>query len=448
MLANSNTPDPLNRLNNVLFSHSLHPSSGNEWDLLFSVIAHQPCDFVCPICLFPPVAPRITKCGHIFCADCICQHLACSKQKICPVCFLSITQEELLRTDLRLHENSEEITFQKVIKNRHNCCCFDGTTEVDMNQLPFASQPSSKFSHFMLADSEYVSHIIEDERTNLKSQKVIYSSPEYLDTPKIGMIESILDSLKSEKLPESNEPSFTLERPNETVVFFQESKGRNIYLENLNQKMLKEQFGDIKNYPQQITAKILKIRSTTVTQRFRRQNPILGHLPSGAEVDFALIDLEGIVDQSIIKKYSGAIAYRLKEDTEDEDNDGEEEEDAVVQEFDTEYFPSLIETPEKPTESKPVKSAWSHVKAQPIKPERKKTFAEEFPSLDGSPLPPPKFVPKHLQKQVAPQSAWAAIQQRPNSTKPLNEDFPALSAPPKKKELPKRVSSWAAIGTK
>ena len=57
---------------------------------------------VCPICLQAPVAPRMTKCGHIFCLSCLVAYMAATsdeankpydrrpKWKKCPVCVDSI----------------------------------------------------------------------------------------------------------------------------------------------------------------------------------------------------------------------------------------------------------------------------------------------------------------------------------------------------------------------
>ncbi|KAH7914740.1 hypothetical protein BJ138DRAFT_999454 [Hygrophoropsis aurantiaca] len=52
----------------------------------------------CPICLSPPTAPRMTKCGHVFCLPCILHYLSLSnnlKWARCPICFDSINERQL-----------------------------------------------------------------------------------------------------------------------------------------------------------------------------------------------------------------------------------------------------------------------------------------------------------------------------------------------------------------
>ncbi|KAF5352383.1 hypothetical protein D9756_005809 [Leucocoprinus leucothites] len=51
----------------------------------------------CPICLSPPTAPRMTKCGHIFCFPCILHYLGTSENKWarCPICFDSVNERQL-----------------------------------------------------------------------------------------------------------------------------------------------------------------------------------------------------------------------------------------------------------------------------------------------------------------------------------------------------------------
>ncbi|KAF9245895.1 hypothetical protein BU15DRAFT_85556 [Melanogaster broomeanus] len=52
----------------------------------------------CPICLSHPVAPRMTKCGHVYCFPCILHYLSMSdslKWARCPICFDSINEKQL-----------------------------------------------------------------------------------------------------------------------------------------------------------------------------------------------------------------------------------------------------------------------------------------------------------------------------------------------------------------
>ncbi|KAK2461508.1 hypothetical protein APHAL10511_005971 [Amanita phalloides] len=51
----------------------------------------------CPICLSSPVAPRMTKCGHVYCFSCILQYLGMSDNKWarCPICFDSVSEKHL-----------------------------------------------------------------------------------------------------------------------------------------------------------------------------------------------------------------------------------------------------------------------------------------------------------------------------------------------------------------
>ncbi|KAI6031532.1 hypothetical protein PISMIDRAFT_87523 [Pisolithus microcarpus 441] len=61
----------------------------------------------CPICLSPPTAPRMTKCGHVFCFPCILHYLSMSKTSNwarCPICFDSVHERQL--KSVKWHEPS------------------------------------------------------------------------------------------------------------------------------------------------------------------------------------------------------------------------------------------------------------------------------------------------------------------------------------------------------
>ncbi|KAF5741280.1 E3 ubiquitin-protein ligase RNF4 isoform X2 [Tripterygium wilfordii] len=54
--------------------------------------------FTCPICFGPLVEEMSTKCGHIFCKECI--KTAIGKQAKCPTCRKKVTVKELIRVFL------------------------------------------------------------------------------------------------------------------------------------------------------------------------------------------------------------------------------------------------------------------------------------------------------------------------------------------------------------
>ncbi|KAJ2723069.1 hypothetical protein GGI07_002896 [Coemansia sp. Benny D115] len=60
----------------------------------------------CPICLSPPTAARVTKCGHVFCYPCVLRYLsydsadsACAQK--CPICWAPVAYADLLPVHFR-----------------------------------------------------------------------------------------------------------------------------------------------------------------------------------------------------------------------------------------------------------------------------------------------------------------------------------------------------------
>ncbi|KAJ1813654.1 hypothetical protein LPJ56_005099 [Coemansia sp. RSA 2599] len=77
-----------------------------RWEWIERVIMPVASEVVtCPICLSPPVAARIPKCGHVFCYPCILRYLSYAEKgdygtRKCPVCWGAIAHEDLLPVHL------------------------------------------------------------------------------------------------------------------------------------------------------------------------------------------------------------------------------------------------------------------------------------------------------------------------------------------------------------
>lgn len=428
-----------NELNDVLFSHCIHPNSGAEFSLLFSVIVHQPEDYICPICLYTPVAPRVTHCGHIFCADCIAQHISMCDQPFCPVCYENLFSNnmesiQLVRTDLRLYpkiktflnsnsnSNNTESTesthflFQKIKRSRKNCVCFQ-EDEQNSLYLPKASQRSSQYCHFMLADNAYSKALLEKEKKDLQNQIDIFK--EYKDELKLSFINEIYEGVINEKVPDDDGPLFFLQesKPNEFYHFYQDSYGRLVFLDQMSVKMLSMQFGSVIEAPNQIEVDALKLSTISVDQRFRDRYHSLGHLPAGADVTFVLADLKKIVSDDILSAFSEQIEQRLKVD--DDEIDSPENEPLTEADFPA-IFAQKQTNDTQPKEAK--KGGWANIKieSQPPPQKNKLTLDDDFPSFSSA-------FPKK-------KSAWGSPKSQPPPSAPVisKNDFPSLSEPKKR----------------
>ena len=90
----------------------MDPSAIVEWKDVIEVVYTQPKELSssqktqCPICMEPAgfmVAPRVTKCGHLFCYACLLQYLDFEKQyawKKCPLCAESIYKRDIRKATI------------------------------------------------------------------------------------------------------------------------------------------------------------------------------------------------------------------------------------------------------------------------------------------------------------------------------------------------------------
>lgn len=373
-----------NLLNDVLFSHCVHPNSGVEFELLFSVIAHQPDDFICPICMFEPVAPRMTHCGHIFCNDCIQAHLTINEPATCPICYKPLNKAVLVRTDLRMHPHTDHCCFKKIKRNRNNCVCFPVEAE-EMAQLPTVSSPSAAFSRFTMADKTYIERLIESEKRDIAQQIETYK--EYEDQRKNQMLEIVRESLETESHAFEASPHFDLlsnPNPKDFGYFYQDELGRLMFLDPLSNRMLKTHFNSIEEGPDVLEFKKLKQTYFTVDQKFRRRFPLLGHLPAGADVQMVLADLSDIVSKDVLDAFSQHLERRLKTDDDDEEPEPEPEK---LSESDFPELSQPAEVPSAPQKPRRTVSAWEGITAAPAP---ALSSEEAFPRLGGPAKPAKK----------------------------------------------------------
>ncbi|KAI8060504.1 hypothetical protein BC940DRAFT_311958 [Gongronella butleri] len=79
--------------------HTIDADTSFDWDDIEQVLISGEETPSCPICLSPPSAARVTKCGHIFCFGCILHYLELREPKKqwrkCPICWEAIYTRDL-----------------------------------------------------------------------------------------------------------------------------------------------------------------------------------------------------------------------------------------------------------------------------------------------------------------------------------------------------------------
>ena len=364
----------LSDLNDVLFSHCFWADTGVEWNLLFAAIAHVQEEYCCPICLFQPCCPRLTKCGHIICADCLDQlfHQKTDKLPLCPICNEVLYKDDIVRCKCVYHPNkltNSNITFAKVFKYISDNICFCSHGELDT--LRTASDPLNRFTRFSIADSRFIDQMYKSELEQLEKQKEIYA--EYECPEKIVSIDKIIADVKKEmenKVVDDHIKFYIgKHKPNETkVCFYQSNDGQLVFLNEFCRRLLIEQFGSLENAPD--------IIETTVINSTIERDRLFSHVPHGGECTTVFADLTHILSPEVLErnrleiKANTPVIRKKKEPkrvitADDFQKFIPEEPEPEVKMSSEADFPSLYQ--DRPAPKMP----------------KKKTLEEDFPSLSG-----------------------------------------------------------------
>lgn len=144
----------------------------------------------CPICLYHPVAAKMTRCGHVYCWPCILHYLALSDKKSwrkCPICYEAVHIGDLKSAVLKPHHSyncGESVTFQLMCRQKNSLQVYNAEVAAQIKskaaaaaaiqQFPSLSDPIDHLKHskLVLAQSHEIMTIIERERRELKCQLV------------------------------------------------------------------------------------------------------------------------------------------------------------------------------------------------------------------------------------------------------------------------------------
>ncbi|XP_071848804.1 E3 ubiquitin-protein ligase RNF10-like isoform X3 [Apostichopus japonicus] len=198
--------------------HMLDADAIVDWDVVEQVrlLGHEVPS--CPICLYPPSAAQITRCGHIFCWSCILHYLALSDKtwRKCPICYESVIKKDLksvVATEQHLFKPGDEITMCLMKRQRGSVVSQPVYLGEDLEDVvnPYnilERKNKTCYVKLLTASLEEVKHLIlSSERAALEKQ--LSDNDDELEGT---FIRAALDSLKErEELLSGGIPSIKSE---------------------------------------------------------------------------------------------------------------------------------------------------------------------------------------------------------------------------------------------
>ncbi|KAB0795305.1 hypothetical protein PPYR_12144 [Photinus pyralis] len=288
----------------------------------------------CPICLYPPIAAKMTRCGHIYCWSCILHYLALSDKAVrkCPICYESVSKDDLksvITIPHSLRNVNDNITFKLMKRARASLIAYPADFEAPDRTSPYSVSDeivSNIYTKLLTAGRREVYTIIDRERSELLQQLA-----EDNDCPEKCFIEQALsllnergqlyDSQTAHQENVDNEPTLNLPPPDEegnpqstkhVYYFYQATDGQHIYMHNINVRMLEHTYGSLEFCPQTITGRILEKETGSVPEDIRKRHRYR-HLPATCQYEFAEIQLKApIINVETLIAFRDEIDARYK----------------------------------------------------------------------------------------------------------------------------------------
>ncbi|CAG9831157.1 unnamed protein product [Diabrotica balteata] len=331
-----------------------NPDALVDWSLVEQVNI-QVSEFpTCPICLYPPVAAKMTRCGHIYCWSCVLHYLSLSDKpsRKCPICFENIQKQDMksvVAIPYTSFNIDETITFKLMKRPRGCLIAYPADAETkNENDIFNMSDLGSRdvYSKLLLAKTDDVLTIIEREFSELKEQLKDDFSPErcFIEQAMVLLKEresvvcghvikndhslepfgenQLVDALKEVEISGDDQyKQITDEiledcssiQPAKFHYFYQASDNQHIYLHAINARMLEHSYGSLEFGPKTITGKILEKEGGSMTEELRKRLRYLQHLPVTCQFEVAEIQLKTpVVNKDTLEHFRDQIEIRRK----------------------------------------------------------------------------------------------------------------------------------------
>lgn len=330
------------------------PDEALAWSSILQVITPHVLDsFGCPICLDScPLAPRISRCGHTFCLQCIIRFLhddnitASAKWNKCPICSEPMHLSELKPVKFDDNQNipvaGQDVVLQ-LLKREHgsilplakDCLYRDRDLAEPLRDIPWHFQTEAvQHARLIRGTKNYIQEELFSEisklqenakENNYQDLDVFWNDMAIANI--VELIESAENIDKGSELHSGKHGVSQLtsqfrdisvkngsNNSSGTYYFYQSKVGSYYFLASLDIRILKEAFGSYSKLPSNLLVKIERVSDGHIMdEELRRRNKVLSHLPLGCQIGFLECDWEGVVESKVLENFKKDInSRRLK----------------------------------------------------------------------------------------------------------------------------------------
>ncbi|KAL7884041.1 hypothetical protein AOLI_G00068110 [Acnodon oligacanthus] len=157
-------------------AHFADPDTLVSWDCVQQVRIYSHEVPSCPICLYPPVAAHITRCGHIYCWPCMLHYLSLSEKNWskCPICYEAVYSADLksvVAMETRQYVPGDLITMRLMRREKGVLVALPRSQWVKLKKpIRFGDVRLSSYSKLLLASRKQVLSLLIEERAVLQTQ--------------------------------------------------------------------------------------------------------------------------------------------------------------------------------------------------------------------------------------------------------------------------------------
>ncbi|KER22777.1 hypothetical protein T265_09183 [Opisthorchis viverrini] len=302
----------------------------SSWDLIAQVVCLVDEPVCCPICLYPPIAPRMERCGHIYCGPCVTKYIWYENggsAKKCAVCCWIIRLEELKRVSI-VHVSplkvGSKLSMVLVDHLRGHCTRSTGSPIIT------SSTQADIFSFIVEVGEAQLRSAAQDEVSVLEALKSTCIEDGNVELiPEINfMVNQLEVSLKNPsgffqvdcqaevplELHGASKNGHAVDSPpgkiDEHNRIYQSADGQPIFLDGLMWKCLLAEYGSVTELPGTIDVTVTSLKTYKMNPALRKRWRHLKHVPPGHAFHLVEVELNALVSKSTLEQFASALEVR------------------------------------------------------------------------------------------------------------------------------------------